>query len=124
MMETPPIALTFSSDGDAPGRGEAAPVHERGVDLFEAGQGGQVVLVQPDDRPDTSQLGEGRVGIGEHGVRPQIHSREAIPGAQRSKEETSSRLGLRRKMPERPPVFSHSLISPIVMPRSTDLHMS
>src|SRR5215207_5379966 len=32
--------------------------------------------------------------------------------------------GFRRKVPERPPVFSHRASSPITIDRSADLHMS
>ena len=47
----------------------------------------------------------------------------ALRGVVQNPKGSDSSAG-RRHVPERPPVFSHSESSPIVIERSTDLHMS
>ena len=53
-----------------------------------------------------------------------VRERRGAAARRQSPKVSSSRAGPARQTPDRPPVFSQRASSPIVMPRSTDLHMS
>jgi len=50
--------------------------------------------------------------------------RRHCPDRRHSPRSSSGSTGSRRNVPERPPVFSHRAMSPMVIVRSADLHMS
>lgn len=103
-----PVSQTFSGEWTARG----IPQRDITVLLRNATLGQPVAVIPQCDAGDTSGPTAGEPGP--RGVRP------AAPAA----AQASGSVAARRYVPERPPVFSQSVMSPSTISRSADLHMS
>ena len=95
--------------------------NERGLQ-----SGGCSASLWPSVRTSADPRRHSRVTVEPDSERLFVVDRELAEGTSapaQSAKSSPSAPG-RRQMPERPPVFSQSASSPIVMHRSTDLHMS